>query len=289
MKKLGMVAAVAMLAQVVIASAEAGQTLSLSQLRENTHYHGLAVDPDDPSRLFLATHHGFFTVTPDGFATLISPVQDFMGFTPHPNDPNVLYASGHPSSGGNLGFIASTDGGKSWTQLSTGAGGTVDFHQMDVSPADPKVIYGVYGGLQVSRDGGRHWTAVGPVPEGMVDLAASPASVDRLYAATRIGLYRSDDAGKSWALAGFDGEIVSLVEPLADGTVLAFVVGQGLLSADGAKLATWTPLKTDFGERVLLHLAAAHHNPDLLYSTTTQNEIVMSNDGGRSWQPYAAP
>src|ERR687892_565539 len=128
---------------------------TLQALAGDTHFHGIAVDPTDPSRLYLATHHGLYVVAPDGTAKRLSPVQDFMGFTPHPTDPSTLYASGHPSSGGNLGFIASEDGGGSWSQLPEGVGGPVDFHQMDVSSADPRTLYGAYAGsLQVSGDGG---------------------------------------------------------------------------------------------------------------------------------------
>ncbi len=94
--------------------------------------------------------------------------------------PSVLYASGHPASGGNLGFIISIDGGKSWAKLADGVGGPVDFHQMDVSKADPKVIYGLYGGLQRSADGGRSWSKVGPAPDGLIDIAASGQDADTL-------------------------------------------------------------------------------------------------------------
>ena len=52
---------------------------------------------------------------------------DFMGFVVHPTAPNQIYGSGHPVGGGNLGFIASTDGGKTWRQLSPGVKGPVDF------------------------------------------------------------------------------------------------------------------------------------------------------------------
>ena len=147
---------------------------TVQALAEHTHFHGIAVDPSDPARIYLATHHGLYAVAPDGSATRLSLVQDFMGFTPHPVDPSMLYASGHPAGGGNLGFIASEDGGRSWSQLAEGVDGPVDFHQMDVSPADPKTIYGAYAGqLQVSRDGGQTWEVVGPAPEGLIDLAAS--------------------------------------------------------------------------------------------------------------------
>src|SRR3546814_20068354 len=88
-----------------------------------------------------------------------------MGFPPNPTDPDLLYASGHPAGGGNLGFIVSRDGGKSWSKLANGAGGPVDFHQMDVSKSDPAVVYGAFGDLQQSADGGRRWTAAGPRSE----------------------------------------------------------------------------------------------------------------------------
>ena len=93
---------------------------TVEALARATHFHGIAVDPADPSRLYLATHHGLYAVEPDGSATQLSPVQDFMGFTPHPTDPSILYASGHPAGGGNLGFISSEDGGRSWSQLAEG-------------------------------------------------------------------------------------------------------------------------------------------------------------------------
>jgi photosystem II stability/assembly factor-like uncharacterized protein len=132
---------------------------SVAALSKETHFHGIAVDPSDPSRLYLATHHGLFLTSPDGTATRISDnANDYMGFTPHPTDSSLLYASGHPAGGGNMGVILSEDGGKTWQQLSPGAQGPVDFHAMTISRADPNVIYGLYvhgGGIQVSRDGGK--------------------------------------------------------------------------------------------------------------------------------------
>src|SRR3546814_14838972 len=77
-------------------------------------------------------------------------------------------------------FIVSRDGGQSWAKLSDGAGGPVDFHQMDISKADPQVIYGVFGELQKSTDGGQSWSRVGPAPEGIIGLAASSIDADRL-------------------------------------------------------------------------------------------------------------
>ena len=59
----------------------AGET-TVSSLAGKTHFHGIAVDPGDPSKLHLATHHGFFEVTLDGKARRISETgDDFSGFS----------------------------------------------------------------------------------------------------------------------------------------------------------------------------------------------------------------
>src|SRR3546814_223954 len=195
----------------------------------------IAADPRDPDRLYLATHHGLFVVSPDGKAQQVSDSRDdFMGFTPHPTDPDLLYASGHPAGGGNLGFIVSRDGGKSWSKLANGAGGPVDFHQMDVSKADPAVVYGAFGDLQKSADGGRSWTVAGPAPEGLIALAASAKNVDRLYAATRGGLTLSTDGGRQWRPAHLLRTPATAVHVTSDGTVYAFIVGTGLVPASSS-------------------------------------------------------
>lgn len=262
----------------------------LTDLLRSTHVHGLAVDRSDPGRLLIATHHGLHALRFDAGTTVAVSERrdDFMGFTPHPFDAHVLYASGHPAHGGNLGFIASRDGGRTWETLSPGVGGPVDFHQMDVSKADPNVIFGIYGGLQVSRDSGRTWRRVGPAPEGLIDLAASAKEATRLYAATRQGLLVSQDAGRHWRPAHSLRRPVSVVETTADGAVYAFMVGSGLLRAEERSL-NWRTLSNDFGDRYLLHLAVDPDDHDRLFASTQHNELLASRDGGRTWRLLAAP
>lgn len=284
---LAAIALVAALAGGSEGAAAAEDAIPVAKLGTITHMHGIAVDRAQPGRLHIATHHGFFVVGADGMAVRVSPVQDFMGFTPDPASA-TLYASGHPAEGGNLGFIVSHDGGGTWTQVSPGAGGPVDFHAMDASPANPRVLYGSYGGIQVSRDGGETWAMAGPAPEGLIDLAAAPTSADRLYAATRVGLWASADGGASWQPAGFDGEIVSLVAAGPGGAVYAFVVGRGLLSAPDRDPLAWTTVANDFGERVLLHLAFDPSDPTRAFAVTQHSEVLASADGGRSWRPFGA-
>jgi hypothetical protein len=269
----------------VLTRTDAAAETTVAALLQRTHIHGIAVDRGDPERTYLATHHGLYAVTSNAAAELISRTRDdFMGFTPHPTEPGVLYASGHPETGGNLGVIASTDGGRSWTRLADGVGGPVDFHQMDISPADPSVIYGVHGTLQVSRGGGRSWQAVGPPPAGIIDLAASSLDRDVLYAATQTGLLRSTDGGRSFEPAHLLRRPVTMVHVTPTGEVYAFMLGTGLIRTREPDLR-WQLVSAGFGEAYVLHLAA---DGDRLHAVTFDpathaQAVLVSRDGGVSW------
>ena len=274
----------------IVRQSGSSEQVSVPELAQRTHFHGIAVDPNEPKRLLLlATHHGLYAVQEDGTAERVSgTIGDFMGFMPHPIDGGVLYASGHPSDGGNLGFIESRDGGRSWKQLSPGAVGIADFHQMTASPADPMTIYGAYAGtLQVTRDAGRTWEVLGPAPEGLLDLAASASSLGLLFAGTKFGLLRSLDGGKSWSPAHPSDNPVPLVQVSPHGTIFAFVVGIGLIRAAEPELA-WQVIGSQLGERFMVHLAGDPADERRLYAITVSresehSEVLTSGDGGVTW------
>ena len=94
---------------------------ALADLARKTHYHGIAFARTGSADLLLASHHGLFAVDRDGTATLVSPVQDFMGFSPDPANPLGYFASGHPAAGGNSGFAlnmwATTSRRSSWSRV----------------------------------------------------------------------------------------------------------------------------------------------------------------------------
>lgn len=261
---------------------------TVASLAGATHFHGIAVDAADPTRLYLATHHGLFVADADGKARRISPTRDdFMGFTAHPTDPSMLFASGHPGSGGNLGFIASRDRGRSWEKVANGVNGPVDFHQMDVSKADPRVIYGVYGDLQRSTDGGKTWARAAPAPDGIIGLAASSNDANMLYVATQHGLVRSADGGLTWKSAHESGRPATMVHVTKDGSIYAFVVGLGLVRASEKELA-WQLVSNGFGNDYVVHFAADPTDQRRLYAITLSPQtraqrVVSSRDGGANW------
>lgn len=266
------------------AASSAQETVPVAAFVGQTHVHGLAFDLSDPNYIFVATHHGLFRAGTDGMAEQISIVQDFMGFAPHPTDPSLLFASGHPAAGGNLGFIISVDGGRNWTQRALGVGGPVDFHQLAVSPVDPNVIFGTFGGLQSSDDGGRTWNSAGRLPPQPVDLATSLVSTEHLFVAAQGGLYLSTNAGANWRPLIRDVP-VSLVEVAPDGSVYAFVLGQGLLRAPDES-SEFSAIGSSWLEPYLFHLAINPTDPTHLFAATASGRIVESTDGGTTWNTF---
>lgn len=266
--------------------ANAAPSVRLEALSEKTHIHGISVDAVDSSRIYLATHNGFYLVDPAGNATRLSANgDDYMGFTPHPTDASLFYASGHLARGGNTGLIRSNDGGITWKQLAKGDNGPVDFHQMDVSRVNPNLIYGVFGGIQLSEDGGNSWTTVAQSPQGLFDLSASSSNADYLYAATRGGLLVSKNRAQTWTPAHFNRSPASMVQSAGDGSVYAFIGGMGLVRSAGDSMR-WAALNNDFGERYLMHLAIDPTNPDRMYAITNTKELLTSSDGGKTWSKF---
>lgn len=279
------IAAVAGLGALYVDHASSETKTTVAALAKETHFHGIAVDAADSSRIFLATHHGLYSTGTDGQAQRISEVRDYMGFTVHPTDAKILFASGHPAGGGNLGFIVSRDGGRSWTKLSDGIGGPVDFHQMDISKADPQVIYGVHQTLQRSSDGGKTWKSVGQAPSDLIAIAASSIDADTVYAATQSGLKQSTDGGRTWK--ALSDRPTTMVYVTREGTVYAFMVGTGLVRTSEKNVA-WRVVGKGLGDEYLLHFSVDPRDPQRLYAVThnarTRAQGVMtSRDGGARW------
>jgi photosystem II stability/assembly factor-like uncharacterized protein len=248
---------------------------------DGTHVHGLAWDPANRARLLIATHHGLLSLQDGRLEAVSERRDDFMGFSVHPGERGVFVASGHPSSGGNLGVIVSHDGGRSWDVLSPGAGGPVDFHQMDVSQVDPAVMVGVYGDVQASRDGGRTWTVTGRPPAPMLGLALSPTALETVYAATQAGIFTSPDLGASWERATPSEAPATTVTATADGAVYAYDVENGLTRKSGGS-NVFEPVGPTLDEDAILHLAVKDGE---MAAATYKGALLRSADGGKTWEP----
>lgn len=254
--------------------------------------HGMAVDISNPDRLYIANHHGLYAHTTGvGLSNVSNESSDFMSLALHPEDPNILYVSGHPKEGGNLGLRQSVDSGVTWKTVSEGLDGPVDFHAMTVDKQDSAIIYGVHGGeIQRSVDNGLSWELLDTLD---VDIYQLVSDVDgTLYAATLGGLMVSYDYGTTWSrLPGglSDAAVVALaVNPLNTDTLLSYSrEAEFASSADSGK--TWKKVASGlFDDQIVLFIDYSLQDPSIVYVATNKLNIYKSNDGGASWaQEYS--
>lgn len=269
-------------------SDDAGKTWTHLGLRDGQQIPALAVDSNNPSRLFAAV----------------------LG---HPYGPNA-----------ERGIYRSEDGGKNWTKVlykdeSTGGSDVV------IDPKDPQVVYAslwgerlgpwedgntydtTSGGLFKSTDGGTTWRQlINGLPADLVQINVAIAASDpqRLYAAvstttqsayataTGLGVYRSDDAGMSWrkitddprpALKIGGGDLpVPVVDPQNPDVVYSTSIVT-CRSTDGGK--TWISLRGAPGGDDYQNLWINPRNPRILLLVSDQGAIVSVN-GGESWSSW---
>jgi len=255
-----------------------------------SHGHGLAVDVNDPSKVYVATHYGLFVLINEKDIFRVGKSKDdYMGFSPHPTEANVFFSSGHFNRGGNIGFQKSEDGGVTWQKISSGVNGPVDFHAMAVSPVNSNVVYGWYqGNLQRSSDQGKTWEIVNRdlLP---VYLAVDTADENIVYAATPKGqgILVSRDGGRSWVSLSkeLEGGAVSTIaiQPKNAQVILTFSEKLGGLgkSIDGG--FAWKKVNEKFNGETILHIAFDKSSPNVAYALGYENGLYKTTDTGDTW------
>ena len=200
------------------------------------HVHGLGLNPADHSILYIATHGDFYQSISGAPPIKVDKIRsDYMAF----NAPLVsgfpLYASGHPSTGGNTGLIKSDDGGITWEHVSNVIEPAVDFHAMATSKQNPEMLIGFDSGargLFKTVDAGKTWETI-EYPEYVSTLAISPGDSELIFAGTGNGIFKSDDGGKTWThLNAYQGLSVYALAFDDDGKLFASVEIFGIVNSN---------------------------------------------------------
>ena len=157
---------------------------------------------DNGNSIYLATHNGLYNKNQNSsWVKVGSDKSDLMGFVIDPKKEGVMYSSGHPVNGGNLGFRMSTDSGKTWQTISSVTDNPIDFHAMSISPVNNDILYGSPGGgyaLFITHDQGKTWSIITSIPSQIVSIAANPLDANGVYIGTGSGMFYSNDQGKNW-------------------------------------------------------------------------------------------
>jgi photosystem II stability/assembly factor-like uncharacterized protein len=219
-----------------------------------------------------------------------------------PTNENIVYvaALGHPyGDNEERGVFKSTDGGKTWKKVlyvSPKAGAAdliIDRNNPNVLYASTWQVYRkawkMWGGgpdckLWKSTDGGETWTDLtqnpgmpkGPI--GKIGVTVSPVDSNRVWAvveANEGGVFRSDDAGKTWEQTNNERKLRQRAfyysRIYADPKDKDIVYG---LNVDFYK-------STDGGKTFDIEIEVPHgDNHDLWIDPNNPDRMVSSNDGG---------
>ena len=229
-----------------------------------------------------------------------------------PHDPDLVYvaALGHMAGpNADRGVFRSKDGGKTWQKVlfKSDKAGAID---LAMDPTNPRVLYaslwqvvrhpwtfesgGPESGIWKSTDGGDTWkelTHNDGMPKGVlgrIGLAVSPVNPERVWALIEAqdgGIYRSDDAGKTWAKQNGDNSIKQrawyysqiFADPKSENTVYA-VNTELFKSNDGGK--TFATIRNQHGDNHDMWIAPEDPNR---FIESSDGGAQISFDGGKSW------
>ncbi len=267
---------------------DAGRTWMHLWTAEGAQIPAMAVDPNDPNRVFAAvlgrpygpsTRRGIYRST-DGGKTWkkVLYIDENTGGDDveiDPSNPNVVYATlwavrqgpweyGNEYQGSEGGIYKSTDGGETWHQLTMGLSKDVRQAYVAIAPSDPQRLY-----------------------------ATVATKVFGSYGSGRgLGIYRSDDGGEHWYSATTDlrpaariggGDLpIPKVDPQNPDVVYSTSIVTWR-SRDGGK--TWRGIRGAPGGDDYQNIWINPRNPNIILLVSDQGAIVSVNDG-RTWSSW---
>lgn len=270
-----------------------GKSWSLTTQR-NLEINSIAVHPDEPNRVFIATNNYGVMVSYDGGKNFAQTNDNFTSrfaysVTPDISQPNRLYATTQNTASSGGFFFTSMDGGKSWTQAKG-----LDINR--VSPfavlqdrIDPnRMFLGSNLGIFRSLDRGISWTLMAPpkpkpVKKAPAKKGAKTTAKAKAPAAPKPEAIKPvEDAGpkiipafteKVKVLAFTEDEKNGIFAGTDNGLYRSYDVDKG-----------WE--KLPFGEGLNENVFVVYTSalvPGTIWVGTATSGVIVSKDDGKTW------
>ncbi|QQS44815.1 MAG: hypothetical protein IPM66_12630 [Acidobacteriota bacterium] len=214
-------------------------------------------------------------------------------FSQSPSNPEVLVAAALD------GIYRTPDHGRHWERITPVNDSELrGFHSVAIDPRDEKIIYVGTNHLPwKTLDGGQTWNRAGTKETGMLDdsdifaihIDASDPDVVLMSACS--GIYRSLDASAKWTkIQGIPYTSrrthVIYQHPTRPEMVFAGTTEGLWVSTDHGKAESWRLVTS---QRLVINAVAVHpERPDRVFLGTEDNGILLSVDGGETYEPSNA-
>lgn len=255
----------------------------------------LDVDPTNPDTVYVGginmwkSYNGGknWEVIAHWYGALGNPFvhADHHDFKFHPNDHNTIF------SGNDGGLHKSTDGGASWTDLSSG----LAIHQIyrmgqSATNADKFVIGNQDNGSDL-YNAGTWYSVYGG--DGM-ECAIDPENDSNMYCSVYYGSFsRSSDGGQTWqSISGpFSGNgawvTPFLIDPKNSSTLY---VATDTVYKSTAKGVNWEAISGKLvNNDTFIAMAVSPTNTDYIYVSTLSSTIFRTTNGGTGWTQVTNP
>ena len=301
----------------VYKTTDGGETWVFAGLRDAGQIGAVRIHPTDPNTVWVAATGDIFKAngergvfkTTDGGTTwkktlFVSDTVGAMDVELQPGNPNVVYAwmsrlerkpwtiiSGSKDGG----FYKSTNGGESFTEISTGLpSDLIGKANLAVTAARPDRVYALIearpgGGFYRSDDTGQTWTLINPQPSLLqrpfyyTTLGADPTNADIVYAGAE-GFFKSTDGGRTFAsLRTPHGDNHDIwISPKDGNTMIQSNDGGANVSFDGGR--TWsTQMNQPTSE--IYGVWMDDQFPYKLYGAQQDNSTIMISSVANPFNP----
>jgi photosystem II stability/assembly factor-like uncharacterized protein len=269
--------------------------------QRNLEVNSIAVHPDEPNRIYIATNNYGVMVSNDGGRSFAQSNDSFTSRQTYSviadaSQPNRLYATTQNTSSSGGFVFYSNDSGKSWTQSRGIDVNRVSPFTMLQDKANPSTIYlGTNLGIYRSVDRGISWmplaakTAPPTKPVAKKPAASTAVASKGKPTVTAKGKAPSKAAGTSTATVTRPvpsiNEKVKILAYTDDGKNGIFAGTDNGLYRTYDISKGWE--KLSFGPALNANVFAVHASPlvpGTIWVGTAKSGVIVSNDDGKTWQ-----